>query len=92
MLRTLFPMVLAAICGSTRDNHCIGRCHKRCTGLCSFTSVQNYVYSKCDVTCARCAPPNESVVTSDGTIAEVNHFCYLGDMLDGTGGAECSQK
>ena len=63
-------------------------CHKRCTGLSTFSGVRNYVCLKCDGTHARTASPDESVVTSDGTIEEVNQFCYLGDVLDGSGGAE----
>ena len=34
---------------------------------------------------ARTASLDESVVTSDGTVEEVNQTCYLGDMLDGGG-------
>ena len=63
-------------------------CHKRCTGLSTFADVQNYFCLKCNSTRARTASPDESVVTSDRTIEKVNQFYYLGDVLEGSGGAE----
>ena len=36
----------------------------------------------------RLTPVDDSVVTSDGTIEEVYQFCYLGDVLDCSGGSE----
>ena len=63
-------------------------CHKRCTGLRTLTGIQNYVCRRCDGTHIVPTPVDESVVTSDGTIEEVHQFCYLGDMLDSSGGAE----
>ena len=63
-------------------------CHKRCTGLGTFRGIRNYICLVCDGTRARTNPADDSVVTSGGTIEEVNQFCYLGDVLDCCGGAE----
>ena len=64
------------------------RCHKISPGLNTFASVQKCICLTCDGTLARTTSHDESVVTSDGTIEEINQFCCLNDVLNRGGGAE----
>ena len=54
--------------------------HGRCSGERRLASVVNFICSTC------LQPPrtvsDESIVVEDGTIEEVESFCYLGDVLD----------
>ena len=63
-------------------------CHKRYTGLSSFAGISSYVCPVCSGTLQRPVFPDDSLAMDNGTIEEVEEFCYLGDMLDSEGGAE----
>ena len=66
-------------------------CHKRCSGLRSLDGVNNYRCPTC-VTGRAMVEMDESLVVEGGIIEEVTHFCYLGDLLDRSGGAERAMK
>ena len=71
-------------CNSILCTQCNKWVHKRCSGLASFASVR-------DFRCSTCVHPpraisSESILVEDGTIEEVESFCYLGDVID----RECS--
>lgn len=61
-------------------------CHKRCSGRSSVVGVSNFVCPACvrgtlDV-------DDDSIEVDGQRIEEVSAFCYLGDMLERSGGAE----
>ena len=62
-------------------------CHKRCSGLSRLSGVNNYRCPTC-VNGRLIVELDESLVVEGGRIEEVSHFCYLGDVLDRSGGAE----
>ena len=64
-------------------------CHKRCSGLSRLSGVNNFRCPAC-VTGVVSAELDESLVVEGGIVEEVTHFCYLGDVLDRSGGAERS--
>ena len=66
-------------------------CHKRCSGLGSLDGVINYRCPAC-VTGRVIVETDESLVVEGWIIEEVTHFCYLGDLLDRSGGAERAVK
>ena len=62
-------------------------CHKRCSGLSSLGRVTDFRCPAC--TQGTSFPHTDDSVTVDGgVIQEVAHFCYLGDVLERSGGSE----
>ena len=85
-----------AVCGqgvgrnSLLCNGCNKWCHKRCSGLRSL-NASNFHCPSC--TSQRRTPePDDSIHLPDGTVEEVKSFCYLGDVLDRSGGAETAVR
>ena len=80
------------VCGrGVRENSilctvCDKWCHQRCSGRSSVVGVRNFVCP----TCVRGpqAVIDDSIEVDGQMIEEVSAFCYLGDMLERSGGVE----
>ena len=70
---------------SIKCTTCEKWCHKPCSGLASL-NVQNFSCPTC--VAGPSVVADDSIAIADGTILEVEQFCYLGDMLDRSGDAE----
>ena len=75
---------------SILSTRCDTWCHKRCSGLQRVVGVADFV-------CPACASPppqrdDDSIILNEDTIQEVQHFCYLGDVLDRDAGVERSVR
>ena len=78
--------------GGVRDNSilctlCDKWCHKRCSGLASLRGVTGF---RCPACVSGTSPDHtdDSMDVEGGIIQEVAHFCYLGDVLERSGGSE----
>ena len=81
-----------AVCGqgvgvnSELCNGCTKWCHKRCSGLRSLNAP--------NLLCLSCrnqkgtSQPNDSIDLHDGQVEEAKSFCFLGDVLHRSGGAD----
>ena len=67
-------------------------CHKRCSGLSRLSGVVNFCCPRCSGQIQPIPTQDDSIMTSEGVISEVQQFCYLGDMLDCEGGSERAAK
>ena len=81
-----------AVCGqgvgsnSKLCNCCNNWCHKRCSRLRSLNVPSSLCPSRSNQ--GRTSQPDDSIHLHDGQEEEVKSFCYLGDVLDPSGGAE----
>ena len=65
-------------------------CHKRCIGLSSLNTTQDFVCPGCT---AEPRNPGERLIHVDGEVVEVvNSFCYLGGVMSSEEGVERSIK
>ena len=65
-------------------------CHKRCSGLQRVVGVADFM-------CPACASPppqrdDDSIILNEDTMQEMQHFCYLSDVLDRDAGVERSVR
>ena len=63
-------------------------CHKRCSGLANLNRVVDFCCPACVRRRRGAVAVDDSIVTEDGVVREVQEFCYLGDMLGWEGDAE----
>lgn len=66
-------------------------CHGRCSGLRNLGGVMNFLCPTC-VRGGNVEEADESLEIDGARIEEVGEFCYLGDMLDRSGGSERSAR
>ena len=77
-----------AVCGQSVEvssKLCNG-CNKWCSGQRSL-NVPNFLWPSCRNQ-GGTSQPDDSIHLHDGQVEEVKSFCYLGDVLDRSGGAE----
>ena len=72
--------------------NCDKWCHKRCSGLSRLSGVVNFSCPRCSGQMQPIPSQEDSITAPDGVIAEVQQFCYLGDVLDSEGGSERAAK